>query len=632
MATSLLPMQQLGAIEHDGTLQLGILLPWISARDGYRLSVKLIHERDQFLQRVPPVEVELQHIPHAQYGDYWSGSVRIAGEKKPGTHWGEPGRYVYRYALTTPQGAQLDWIVDPFAREFGLGKLAAFTLGYEPHVWSASEASWKTPALQDLVMYEINLAELAGSLDRLEVLLEYIADLGVNCIELMPLSNVAASVDWGYLPIGYFGVDERFGQRKDLQRLVERAHAAGIAVIFDMVYGHTGVDFAYYDIYTRLGFRENPFMGAFAADYFSDFGKSTDWNRQITRDYFMTVSQHWLTVYHADGFRYDCVPNYWDGPVGVGYANLVYETHQLVRERVDAGDRDYLRFDSAPLGLIQCAEQLEGPREILGTTYSNATWQNETFDAATAVAHGDFGRLADLGWKLGLSDYPSYAPTLEGQMPKLALQYIENHDHRRFICNFGTVALDDTQNPLFRAGDRGRWYKQQPYLIALLTSRGIPMLWAGQELCTNHDLPEVGLARVAMLRPIAWDNFYDAPGRGTLWLVRALLALRKRYSHLRRGAHFFFNDWERYHKHGALLFSRWDADAYSLIAVNMSEVDVTVPFWFPISGEYTEELHGGALNLAGVRANEQRFVQIPANYGRIWTVHTGSAAISGRSR
>lgn len=617
---TLLPMHELGAIESDGSVRFGILLPWISTRDGFRLTVKVIHERDQFLQRVQPVELELQHSSHAQYGDYWSGQLRIAGESRAGTHWGQPGRYVYRYCLIAPTGQVFDGIVDPYAREFGLGKLAAFTLGYQPHVWSAGETSWRTPALADLVVYEVNLAELGGSLERLEVLLHYIADLGVNCIELMPLSNVALNVDWGYLPIGYFGVDERFGQRKDLQRLVERAHALGIAVIFDMVYGHTGVDFAYYDLYTRLGFRENPFMGPFAKDYFGDYGKSTDWNRQLTRDYFYTVSQHWLSVYHADGFRYDCVPNYWDGPVGVGYAKLVYESYQLVRERVRARDPSYLRFDSAPLGLIQCAEQLEGPREILAQTYSNCTWQNETFDAATAVARGDRSRLTDLGFKLGLSDYPSFAATPDEQMPKLPFQYIETHDHRRFICNFGTYALDETGNPLFRAGDRSRWYKVQPHLIALLCASGIPMLWAGQELCENHELPDTGLARVAMLRPIEWDSFYDEPGRGTLRLVRALLALRKRHPHLRRGAYFFFNEPERYQQHGALLYARWDSDAYSLIALNFSEVDLTVPFWFPISGDYREELHGAPHNLSAVRENEQRIIQIPAHYGRIWTV------------
>src|SRR5262249_27566293 len=131
-----------------------------------------------------------------------------------------------------------------------------------------------------------NGAELGSDLAHLRNVVAYLKDLGVNAVEIMPLSNVGSSVDWGYLPIGYFGVDERVGKRSDFQALVDICHQHGIAVIVDVVYGHTGVDFPYYDAYTRLQYRENPFMGPFAKDYFSNFGKRTDYNRQLTRDYF----------------------------------------------------------------------------------------------------------------------------------------------------------------------------------------------------------------------------------------------------------------------------------------------------------------------------------------------------------
>ena len=79
--------------------------------------------------------------------------------------------------------------------------------------WSAAEAQWRVPALSDLILYEVNVAELGGDLDRARNVMAYLSDLGVNAIEVMPLSNVGVSVDWGYLPIGYFGIDERFGKR-----------------------------------------------------------------------------------------------------------------------------------------------------------------------------------------------------------------------------------------------------------------------------------------------------------------------------------------------------------------------------------------------------------------------------------
>jgi len=624
MALNLLPIGELGAIETNGTLTFGLWLPWVSAADGNRVAVKIIHETDQFLQNVPPREFPLSHAVRDPYGDFWSVTVPIAGTPPAvaGSAWGMPGRYVYRYTIVSPNVGTLDWIIDPFAREFGVGKLSAFTLGYQPYTWSAEEVDWRTPRLSDLVLYEINIGEFGGDLNRVGNVIAYLADLGVNAVEIMPLSNVGTSVDWGYLPIGYFGVDERFGKRSDFQALVDLCHQHGIAVIVDVVYGHTGVDFPYYDAYTRLRYRDNPFMGPFAKDYFSNFGKSTDFNRPLTRDYFYTVNHHWLDVYHVDGFRYDCVPNYWDGPLGVGYASLVFETYQLATSKLAQADPAWRRFDGGPgqpLNLVQMAEQLEDPQGVLRTTYSNSTWQNSTLDAARSVARGDRGRLFDLGLQLGLFGYPEQETTNDVSIPKTALQYIENHDHERFLCNFGTYNPDEAGNPLFQEGDRSRWFMLQPYLIALLMSKGIPLLWQGEEFAENYFLPDVGEGRVALLRPLRWDYFYDGSGQPIVTLIRKLLRIRRQRAHIRQGTYFFFNDWDRYQGRGVLMFSRYEGAAYTLIGVNTSDADQTVPFWFPIGGNYLEELHGGSLNLNNVPSLQEFALTIPSHYGRIWT-------------
>jgi 1,4-alpha-glucan branching enzyme len=615
-----MPLQHLGAHESDGAVTFGIWLPWVSAGDGNRLSVKIIHEDDQFLQDIPPREFPMQHQDRPPYGDYWSATVRIGPDPAtPDAAWGRPGTYVYRYCLVHPVLGTLDWIIDPFAREFGVGKLSAFTLGYQPHQWSTAEASWRTPRQSDLVIYELNLAEFGGDLTRAIDLLAYLEDLGITCVEVMPVANVANSVDWGYLPLGYFGIDERFGNRADFQRFVDHAHQRGIAVIVDAVYGHTDSGFAYHDLYTRLRHQQNPMMGSFAKDL---FGRSTDFARVFTRDFFLTANLHWLEVYHLDGMRYDCVPNYWDGATGVGYADLVYQTHQLVEARSQQAGSPWNRFaDPVSLRLIQCAEQLEGPQEILAQTYSNCTWQNGTYGAARAVAGGDRRRLTELGHQLGLLGYPTTV-TINGQvLNKSALQYIENHDHERFVCHFGLVNGDEAGNPLFLEGDRSQWYRVQPYLIALLLAKGIPMLWQGQEFAENYFLPENGLGRVMLLRPMRWDYFYDAIGTRMVRLVRDLLRLRHALPQFRTGQYFFFDHWERYQSKGVLLFARYSGAHYSLVAINTSGVDQMVPFWFPISGYYREELHGGAHDLVGVAAMRETTLTIPGNYGRVWTAN-----------
>src|SRR5437773_5713692 len=100
MAMNLLPLGSLGAVESNGTVTFGIWLPWVSDADGNAVTVKIIHERDQFLQTIPPREFPLAHTVRAPYGDFWSVSMPVAGTSPaPGSAWGSPGRYVYRYRI-----------------------------------------------------------------------------------------------------------------------------------------------------------------------------------------------------------------------------------------------------------------------------------------------------------------------------------------------------------------------------------------------------------------------------------------------------------------------------------------------------------------------------------------------------
>ena len=156
-----------------------------------------------------------------------------------------------------------------------------------------------------------------------------------------------------------------------------------------------------------------------------------------------------------DGFRY-CVPNFWDGPLGVGYASLVYETYQLTKRAIATGQSFWRLFDAGagePIRLIQMAEQLEGPEEVLRTTYSTAAGLNRTFDTARWVARGDRGQLAEWGLSLGLFGYPDEETPTGMSSPRWPSNIYENRDHERFLCNFGLGNPDEAGNPLFLEGD-----------------------------------------------------------------------------------------------------------------------------------------------------------------------------------
>ncbi|MGD9159458.1 MAG: alpha-amylase family glycosyl hydrolase [Desulfobacteraceae bacterium] len=610
----LLPLEQLGLHELSGNrIRFGLFLPWVSAGDNNALSVKIIHEEDQFIQSVLPKTFPLTHSIHPVYGDFWGGEVTIdEADRLPAeSAWGKQGRYVYRFELRSPLiQDSLDWIIDPYAREYGIGRQSAFTLGYEDYNWGTIEETWKTPALQDLIAYEIMLHEFAADLKGAISRLPYLQDLGINCIEVMPVANVDRSVDWGFEPVGPFGPDERFGKRKDLQQFIEAAHEHGIAVMLDMIYGHSGRNFIYERVYNELHYHENPFMGSYARDM---FGPSTDYHRELTRDFYFTANYYWLDKYHVDGIRYDCVPNYYEGCMDEGYSNLVYNTYQKVKDTGGAGHWQRF-FDNDSINLIQCAEQLEKPIEIVEKTYSNCTWQNETLNAANAVASGRFGNLYNFAMQLGLAGYPAQASHVDDIISKTALQFLENHDHPRFICDFGTNSL---YKEVLREGRRDNWYKLQPYVMGLLLGKGIPMLWEGQEIVENYDVPDSGPARIGTLRPVRWERFYDKAGQSMIWLFRKLIKIRKEEMVFRHGTHYFYNDWDNHQSRGLMLFNREYENTWALVALNFSQHNHEVNFSFPFSGDYNEVLQKHD-NLPGVNSGNNMTLNIPAYYGKVW--------------
>ena len=616
-----LPMNSLGALEiSPKVVRFGIYLPGVDSAKGYAVSVKIIHETDQYLQAAQPALVTQAHSVDPTYGDYWSGQIDLnTAPPPPGSSvFGQPGRYVYRYLIHSPTRGDIDFIIDPFSREVGVGRLSAITVESAPYAFSANETTWKTPPLKNAIIYELMITEFRDDLGRTIRQLPYLADLGINCIEVMPVSNVLSTIDWGYDPIGYFCVAERFGKASDFQQFVDLCHQNGIAVIVDSVYGHTGGDFAYTQLYGALqGDLPNPFNGGSG-----EFGTLNDFTKKLTQDHYYSVNQFWLDTFHVDGFRFDDVPEYWDGPTGAGYANLVFTTFQYVKAKAGATDHYQRFFDAAGnINLIQIAEYLPDPPDILYGSYSTGTWQDGTLGAAASCAAGTPGAIEQLGLQLGLNGYPTSVTVNGDALPKTALQYIENHDHQRFICNFGTIGVDnDPDDVLLQQGDRDdNWPKVQPYLIALMTAKGTPLLSEGQEFCENYWIPANGYGRVMLYRPVRWNYFYDNDGKPIIRLLRKLTKIRRGGTQFSDGQHFFYNDYNNFNSKGLLAFSRQVGNTFSLVVVNFTNQEQTTSFAsFPTSGNYVEEIEGGQ-NLNGVVAGAAQTISVPSNYGCIWT-------------
>jgi glycosidase len=97
--------------------------------------------------------------------------------------------------------------------------------------------------------------------------------------------------------------------------------------------------------------------------------------------------------------------------------------------------------------------------------------------------HPDFAFLLDTKF----SGYPDeyVNPSNGDRFPVAPFQYIESHDHPRFITRIAPTSVKDLLG--YPYGDRSQFYRLQPYAIALFTAQGIPMLWQGQEIGENGD-------------------------------------------------------------------------------------------------------------------------------------------------
>lgn len=593
-------------------VKLGVYLPGITFDKGYRLRVRIIHEADQFIRGIEPKNFWMSWQNGSEL-DRWETTVSLTAD--PLSHFGQDGKYLYRYQLQRADGRDVTfWFADPFGRDAGVGTLSAFMKNATPFVWT--DAAFHPPEVDEMVVYELNVREFNRDFQGVIDQLDYLRELGINVIELMPITNVKEDVEWGYTPLNFYSPDERLGGTDELRQLVNACHAKGIAVIVDAVYAHAHPEFAYNLVYDTSG-EPNPMMGPFEGEFFSRPG--TDYRKAFTRDFFRQLNGYWLREYHVDGFRYDYVPGMYDGPAGVGYAALVFNTYQ---------DSKALPKFQSPDGrslIIQCAEHLPDPQGILSQTYSNCAWQNGLLDEARGMARGGYvtERLAH---RLDpqFSGYPvEYRnPATGDAFPVAPFHYLESHDHPRFINQFGALAEQDLLGQAY--GDRDRFFKMQPFVIALYTGKGIPMLWNGQEFGENWGVPDSGIGRNLFERPLHWEYFYDGEGRALIRLHRVMGTLRRNHRALRsRG--FFFYYFDQAHLAKRVLAFRRKIDAEGalpaedlLVALNFSDSDAEVWLQFPSAGRWVEQIDGTRPPVEIGADGQWAPVIVPSNYGGIY--------------
>ena len=255
-----------------------------------------------------------------------------------------------------------------------------------------SDGDWSGRPVEGSVIYELHVGTFtaAGTFDAAIEKLDYLVDLGIDFVELMPVNSFAGTRGWGYDGVLWYSVHEPYGGPDGLVRFVDACHARGLGVLIDAVFNHLGPSGNYLPRFgPYLSSGRNPWgEGINVADAYSD----------EVRRYIIGCALRWMRDFHADGLRLDAVHA------------LVDTTAIHILEEM-ATETDWLSKQlGRPLSLV-AESDLNDPRLVTdrdrGGYGITAQWADDIHHAIhTAVSgerqgyYADFGSLATLAQTL----------------------------------------------------------------------------------------------------------------------------------------------------------------------------------------------------------------------------------------
>ena len=425
----------------------------------------------------------------------------------------------YRFVLQTPAGERNR--IDPRARR--LTHSTGNAVVYDAAAFDWGAAAFDQPSWNDLVIYELHVGTFTngghgrpGTLDGVRRRLPYLRNLGVGAIQLMPPFEFAGERSWGYNTAYPFAVDSSYGSPDDLKALVRDAHAAGIAVLLDVVYNHLGPSDL--DVWQFDGWAANGKGGIY---FYEDERSSTPWGdtrpdygRPEVRAFLRDSAMQWLEEFRIDGLRWDATAYISSASGGGNGAGDRIEDGWRFMADVNAEIAE--RFP----GRLMIAEDLRSDLGVTRPTSEGGAGFGAQWDGAFVHAVRAALVPADDGDRDVLSVVGAIDPDPADDDAFGRVIYTESHDED---AN-GSARVPEEIWP----GYADSWAAKKRATLGsaiVLTSPGIPMLFQGQELVEG-----------------SWFNDEDGLDwslrhrhAGLLRLHRDLISLRRNTTGVSRG-------------------------------------------------------------------------------------------------
>ena len=349
----------------------------------------------------------------------------------------------------------------------------------DPHSYRWNEAAWRGRPWEESVIYEVHLGTFTeeGTFRSAIERLDYLVELGVTAIELMPIADFPGSRNWGYDGVLLFAPDSSYGRPDDLKALIDAAHARNIMVFLDVVYNHFGPDGNYLPAYSPVFTERHETPWGAAVNYDAD-------GSHLVREFVIQNAIYWITEFHFDGLRLDAVHAIKDD----SDTHIVDELASRVR---NAAQGRHLHL------LLENEENEAGPLERCGSEpqFYTAQWNDDVHHVLHAAVTGEtsgyyvdyagdtekLGRALTQGFafqgeRMTFRGSPRGEPS--GHLPPTAfVSFIQNHDqvgNRAFGERLASLASPEAIRAIVA--------------IYLLLPQ-IPMLFMGEEFAASQPFP-----------------------------------------------------------------------------------------------------------------------------------------------
>lgn len=354
---------------------------------------------------------------------------------------------------------------------------------------------------------------IAGVMEKLD----YLKELGVNAIELLPVMEFNGNNSWGYNPNFYFAPDKAYGTPDDYRKLVDAIHERGMAVILDVVFNQSDGLHPWYRMYD---IDRNPFYNGTAPHSYSVLN---DWNQdnQLVQQQFKDALIYWLTSYNVDGFRFDLVKglgsnqsynatydqatNTWSG-VTEDKTNA-YNASRVARMKEL---HDAMRTVKPDAYFIN--EDLAGAKEENEMAEDNETnWANIN-NASCQFA---------MGWQSGSNLNRFYAPLDDNRIWGSTVSYSESHDEERmaYKCEqWGNTGIKGNVAMTMR--------RLGSVAAMMLMSPGAHMIWQFQEFGADETTKNSDGSNNTSPKKVVWNYLNDPDRAGLKQSYSELCAIR----------------------------------------------------------------------------------------------------------